>query len=238
MDPARAQAGRLLDARADLRLPARVGMGQGDRRSRPAGRPRDRGSLPGVPQVGAGVRRVARDLAAGPRWEAAEARPRQGRRLRGSGPAGGRDVPRSGRGERGRGPSSALRRAGPAAFRPRPVRRRIRPADPLSGLHAASPIVVRPPSPQPELHRPGRARRSPARASVVARRRALRPDRQVAVSYALRYGEQYDAVWWISAADPSSLRRDYAALAQAVGLPEQGSATMLRLRSSAPVTSS
>ena len=46
---------------------------------------------------------------------------------------------------------------------------------------------------------------------------------QVAASYALRYGNQYDGVWWVSAADMSSVRRDYAALAAQLGVEERRS---------------
>jgi tetratricopeptide (TPR) repeat protein len=41
----------------------------------------------------------------------------------------------------------------------------------------------------------------------------------LAVEYAYRYASAYDLVWWIRAEDRTTLRSDYAELAQALGLP-------------------
>ena len=44
---------------------------------------------------------------------------------------------------------------------------------------------------------------------------------QLAIAYAYRYLEAYEVVWWIRAEDQASLAADYAALADALQLPER-----------------
>ena len=43
---------------------------------------------------------------------------------------------------------------------------------------------------------------------------------QLALEYAYRYGGTYRLVWWVRAEEPEVLASDYAALAQALQLPQ------------------
>ncbi|HZD69014.1 MAG TPA: FxSxx-COOH system tetratricopeptide repeat protein [Actinomycetes bacterium] len=46
----------------------------------------------------------------------------------------------------------------------------------------------------------------------------------LAVEYACRHCSEFDTVWWVRAEEPASLVSDYAALAEALGLPAAGEA--------------
>jgi hypothetical protein len=44
---------------------------------------------------------------------------------------------------------------------------------------------------------------------------------QLSLEYAYRYGGTYRLVWWVRAEEPETLASDYAALAEALNLPQQ-----------------
>ncbi len=45
---------------------------------------------------------------------------------------------------------------------------------------------------------------------------------RLAVEFAHRHRDEYDVVWWVRCEDPVTMLADYATLAEALGLPEQG----------------